>query len=75
LTCGDMRLWCIHQTVLVLWAVALAREKAWVHSEKRNYFTRVIVTASLRDLDHDGWWSTYDENVRKLPRISFRGVY
>ncbi len=54
-------------------AVALPREKAWVHLEKRNYFTRVIVTASLRDIDHEDWWSTYDENVRKLPRVSFLG--
>jgi hypothetical protein len=28
----------------------------------------------MRDLNHDGWWSTYDEKVRKLPRVSFRGV-
>jgi hypothetical protein len=53
--------------------VALPREKAWVHSERRDWFTRVIVTVSLRDLDDDGWWSTYDENVHKLPRVSFLG--
>jgi hypothetical protein len=29
------------------------------------------VTASLSDIDHDGRWSTYDENVRKLSRVSF----
>ncbi len=27
------------------------------------------VTASLSDIDHDGRWSTYDENVRKLSRV------
>ncbi len=32
--------------------------------------TRVTVPASLRDLAHDGRWSTYDENVRKLSRVS-----
>jgi hypothetical protein len=41
--------------------------------ERRYLFTRVIVTASLCKLDHDGRWSTtFDENVRKLPRVSFR---
>ncbi len=37
----------------------------------REKFTSVTVITSLRDLDHDGRWSTYDENVRKLPEVGF----
>ena len=37
--------------------------------------TRVTVTASLRGLDHDSRWSTYDENVLKLFYVSlFSGL-
>ncbi len=38
----------------------VAPADCWNHRE-----TRVTVTASLRDLDHDGRWSTYDENELK----------
>jgi hypothetical protein len=36
----------------------------------QDSFSRVTVTGSLRDLNHDGRWSTYDENVRKLSRVT-----
>jgi hypothetical protein len=29
---------------------------------------------AVRDLSHDGGLSMYDENVRKLPKVSFQGV-
>ncbi len=38
----------------------------------REKFISVTVTTSLRDLDHYGRWSTYDENVHKLSRVSYR---
>ncbi len=54
--------------------ISIVRTLYNVRPERRYLFTRVTVTASLRDLDHDGRWSTYDENVHKLPRVSFGGV-
>ncbi len=32
------------------------------------------MTASLSDLDHDGRWSTYDENIRKVAEADFLEV-
>ncbi len=40
---------------------------------EKGSFTGVTVTASRRDLDHDSRWSTYEENVRKLPRFPSGG--
>jgi hypothetical protein len=46
------------------------RDPEWVKIRIRDKHpgsaTLVTVTASLRDLDHEGRWSTYDKNVRKL---------
>ncbi len=33
-----------------------------------TFCSSTTVTASLSDLDHDGWWNTYHENVLKLQR-------
>ncbi len=48
--------------------------KEEVRGSREHTETRVTVTASFRVLDHDGRWSTYDENVLKLSRVAFWGV-
>ncbi len=69
---------CIVYTCVLRWLSSLTLEittptRAWPVFYSVPMLVCLDATLSC-DWDHDGRWSTYDENVLKLSRVSFLGV-